>query len=119
MTGTNGSGAIGTFLTGTSSSAAPTLSVTTTRNNSWVWASSNDPSHDTSFTVSAGQTLLRQYGDATNLCSSAVSQQSAVTLVSGTSVTMNYTAPTVDSCNILGVEILRATHLNLGSQGVG
>jgi hypothetical protein len=121
MTGTSGSGAIGALNTAASTSAAPTVSVTTTRNNSWVWAAGNDPANAsgaTSAVAGSGQLLLRNSKDTTNACSGWTQRQTALTPVSGTSVTMNNTAPT-DSCNILAVEILPAIHYNLGATGVG
>jgi hypothetical protein len=119
ISGTNGAGGIGAFSIGTSSSAAPTITVTTTRNNSWVWGTGNDPTNNTGFSVGTGQTLLRQNGDSTNVCSSGFSQQTALTATSGTNVTINYTSPSADSCNILAVEILPAINRNMESLGVG
>jgi hypothetical protein len=120
LSGTNGSGAIGAFSTAASSSAAPTVSLTTTRNNSWVWGAGNDPlSGSTSAVAGANQLLLRNSKDATNACSGWAQRQNALTTTSGTSVTINNTAPSTDSCNILAVEILPAVHYNLALAGVG
>ncbi|HEV2412261.1 MAG TPA: hypothetical protein VGS28_00445, partial [Candidatus Saccharimonadales bacterium] len=119
ITGTNGSGAIGAFSTGSSTNAAPTISVTTTRNNSWVYGAVNDPVANSTNTPGTGQGVIRSVGDSTNVCKSWVQRQSAITTTSGTNVTINDTAPTTDSCNILAVEILPAVRHNLAATGVG
>lgn len=119
QSGTNGSGAIGSFVTGTSTTAAPTINLTTTRNNSWVWAATNDPTGTTAPVMGASQTLIRNISDATNTCQSWMQRQNAFTPQTGTTVTMNATAPSTDSCNILAVEILPAIHYNLGITGIG
>lgn len=123
MSGANGSGAIGAFGTAASTSAAPTVSITTTRNNSWVWGAGNDPANAggaTSAVAGTNQLLLRNSKDTTvNACSGWAQRQTALTPVSGTSVTINNTAPSTDSCNILAVEILPAIHYNLAATGAG
>src|SRR5262249_45494029 len=59
--GTNGSGAIGATATGSASSGAPTASLVTTRNNSWVFGAGNDYDNPIAPTVGSGQTLIHQY----------------------------------------------------------
>lgn len=120
LSGSNGSGAIGAFQTAASTSAAPTVSLTTTRNNSWVWGAGNDPSNGTTTPVAGtNQTLLRSYKDSSNVCSSWIQRQNTITATSGTTVTINDSPPTADSCNILALEILPAVHHNLGALGTG
>jgi hypothetical protein len=119
MTGTNGSGAVGAFNTGSSTNAAPTITVTTTRNNSWVWGAGNDPVATTTATAGSNQTILRTTSDATNTCRSWMQRQNALTSSAGSNVTINATAPSADSCNILAVEILPAVYHSLGATGAG
>jgi hypothetical protein len=120
FTGTNGSAAIGNIVTGTTTAAAPSVSLTTTRDNSWVWAAVNE-GNTAAGTITAGtsQTILRSQNDVGNTCASFMWRQNAITPTSGTSVTMNCTAPTTGNCNILAVEILPAVRKNLGDLGIG
>ncbi len=119
MTGTNGSGAIGAVATAGSAGVAPTVSLTTTRNNSWVFGAVNDSSASTTPTAGSNQTLLRTVSDGTNLASGWTQRQNTITPTSGTVVTINNTAPSTDTCNILAVEILPAVSHSLGSTGAG
>jgi hypothetical protein len=109
--GSNGSGAIGATKSVNAASGAPTASLTTTRNNSWVMGVGNDYDQAVARTVGANQTLIHQYlspsGDTYWM-----QRQNASTPVSGTSVTINDTAPTTDRYNFSIVEILPA--LNSG-----
>jgi fibronectin type 3 domain-containing protein len=85
-------------------SGAPTLSLTTTRGNSWVFAVGNDWDKAIARTVGANQTVVDQdlapVGDTYWL-----QRQNATTPNSGTSVTMNDTAPTSDQWNLALIEI--------------
>ncbi|MEO6513404.1 MAG: galactose oxidase-like domain-containing protein [Candidatus Saccharimonadales bacterium] len=87
---------------------APTVSLTTTRASSWVWAVGTDWSNATARTVGAGQTKFDEYlapvGDTYWL-----QNQTALTTNAGTSVTMNDTAPTTDKFNFAAIEILSGT----------
>src|SRR5262249_3181474 len=58
--GTNGSGAIGAIGTGNSSSGAPTASLTTTRNGSWVVGVGADFYGAANRTLGANQTIVHQ-----------------------------------------------------------
>ena len=86
---------------------APTATLTTTRAGSWVWGVGADWSTATGRTVGAGQTLVDQYlapaGDTY-----WVQRQSATTAASGTTVTINDTAPTADLYDLAVVEVLAA-----------
>jgi hypothetical protein len=103
--GTNGSGAIGATLSVNASSGAPTGTLTTTRNNSWVFGVGNDYDNATSRTLGANQTLVHQYltplGDTY-----WVQRQNSPTALTGTGVTVNDTAPTTDRYNLSLCEIL-------------
>jgi fibronectin type 3 domain-containing protein len=95
----NGATATGGAVTG-----APAVSLTTTKAGSWVWGAGSDWSKATARTVGAGQTLVDQYlapgGDTY-----WVQRQTNVTPASGTSVTINDTAPTADKWNLVAIEV--------------
>ena len=105
--GTSGSGAIGARASASAGSDAPTASLVTTRNNSWVIGVGNDWDNAIARTVGPNQTLVHQFmpsvGDTY-----WVQRQSGPTSLSGTSVTMNDTAPTSDRYNLTIVEVLPA-----------
>jgi hypothetical protein len=105
--GTNGSGAIGATGTGNASSGAPTASLVTTRNNSWVFGVGNDYDNAIARTPGSGQSLVHQFltpvGDTY-----WVQMRNAPTPASGTTVPINDTAPTTDRYNLTICEILPA-----------
>ena len=105
--GTNGSGAIGVFASGNANPGAPTAQLVTTRNNSLVVAVGNDYDNAILRTPGSGQTVVHQYlapvGDTY-----WVQRQNASTPLSGTSVTINDTAPTGDRYNLAICEVLAA-----------
>jgi hypothetical protein len=103
--GTNGSGAIGATGSGSAPAGAPTATLTTTRNNSWVMGVGVDWDNPISRVVGANQTLVHQFmppaGDTY-----WVQRLNAPTPVAPTSVTLNDTAPTADRYNLTVVEVL-------------
>jgi chitodextrinase len=103
FTGANTSVNGATASTG-AASGAPTASLTTTGANSWVFAVGNDYDNAIARTVGVSQTLVDQYlasvGDTY-----WVQRQNTTTPNSGTSVTMNDTAPTSDQWNMALIEI--------------
>ncbi|MFI5248043.1 MAG: hypothetical protein ACHQWV_05780, partial [Nitrospirales bacterium] len=103
--GTNGSGAIGSVGTRNANPGAPTATLVTTRNGSLVIGVGNDWDNAIGRTLGTGQTLVHQYlpsvGDTY-----WVQMQSGPTLLSGTSVTINDTAPAGDRYNLSIVEVL-------------
>jgi hypothetical protein len=107
-TGTNGSGAIGATASGSSGQGAPTASLVTTRNGSWVLGVGNDWDNAISRTPGAGQVLVHQYlapvGDTY-----WVQRQNTATAASGTTVSINDTAPATDQYNLTICEVLPAT----------
>ena len=107
ISGTNGSGAIGATGTANSPAGAPTASLITTRNNSWVVGVGND--YDNAIDRSAGnnQTLVHEYLTPTG-DTYWVQMQSTPILTSGTRVTINDAAPTTDRYNLSLCEILPA-----------
>jgi hypothetical protein len=105
--GANGSGAIGATTSANAGSGAPTAKLVTTHNNSWVFGVGNDFDSAISRTPGAGQTVVHQYLAATG-DTYWVQRQNAPTPLSGTSVTINDTAPTGDRYNLAICEILPA-----------
>jgi hypothetical protein len=105
--GTNGLGAIGAIGTGNANPGAPAAKLVTTRNGSLVLGVGNDWDNAIARTLGAGQSLIHQdfapVGDTY-----WVQMQSSPILLSGTSVTMNDTAPTGDRYNFSIVEVLAA-----------
>ena len=105
--GTNGSGAIGAVGSGNADPGAPTATLVTTGNGSLVLAVGNDWDSGIARTPGTGQAVVRQdlapVGDTY-----WVQMQSSPILLSGTTVTINDTAPTGDRYNLSIVEILAA-----------
>jgi uncharacterized protein (TIGR03437 family) len=109
--GSNGSGAIGTIGSGYAAPGAPTATLTTTRDNSWVFGVGNDYDTATPRTLGTGQSMVHQ--DLPNISGVAVDafwfqMQTNPTPASGTSVTINDTAPASDQYNLSIIEVLPA-----------
>ena len=105
--GTNGSGAIGNTNGNSASSGAPSVSLTTTRNGSWVFGVGNDWDNAISRTPGTNQSLVHQYL-ATVGDTYWAQKQNTPTALSGTQVFINDTAPTTDRFNLSIVEVLPA-----------
>lgn len=105
--GTNGSGAIGAIRSANSPLGAPGATLVTTRNNSWVFGVGNDYDNAISRTPGSGQVLVHQYLSSTG-DTYWVQRQNAPTPLSGSSVTINDTAPISDRYNLSICEILPA-----------
>jgi hypothetical protein len=103
--GTNGSGAIGAIQSANAGSGAPTAQLVTTRNGSLVIGVGDDYDNAISRTLGSGQILVHQFlspvGDTY-----WVQMRNAPTLLSGTTVVINDTAPTGDRYNLAICEIL-------------
>src|SRR5260370_9747955 len=106
--GKNGWGATGGVGGKSAASGAPTATIITTGNNSWVVGVGNDFDNAVARTVGSGQTLVHQ-----DLAPSGdtywVQRQINPIANSGTSVTINDTAPTKDRFNLSIAEILAAS----------
>ena len=93
---------------GSSGQGAPTASLVTTRNGSWVLGVGNDWDNAISRTPGAGQVLVHQYvapvGDTY-----WVQRQNTAAAASGTTVSINDTAPATDQYNLTICEVLPAT----------
>ena len=105
--GTSGSGAIGAIRSANSASGVPTATLVTTRGSSWVVGVGADWDNAIARTPGTGQSLVHQYL-ATIGDTYWVQKQNASTALSGTSVTINDTAPTTDRYNLSICEILAA-----------
>ncbi len=101
---------IGATGSGSAASGAPTASLTTTQYNSWVLGVGNDFDNAIARTVPVNQTLIHQ-----NLSPSGdtywVQRLSNPVAASGTSVTINDTAPTGDRYNMSIVEVLASSSI--------
>ena len=101
----SGSGAIGATASANAGSGAPAATLITTRNNSLVLGVGNDYSNALSRTLGTGQTLIHQLLASATGDTYWIQRQTATTPLSGTSVTINDTAPTGDSYNLSSVEV--------------
>jgi hypothetical protein len=117
----NGAAAIGAFTTGSTSGVPPSLSLTTTRNNSWVFFAANLPGSTGTPVGGTGQTIMRFQNDTTNTALGLMQRNNALTTSSGTNVTMNDTSPATPTTNMLAVEFLpqASAASNLMLLGVG
>ena len=107
--GTNGSGAIGAIGGNSGSTAAPAASLVTTRANSRVFGVGNDYDRAIARTIGPGQTMINQYL-ATVGDTYWVQRQTNPTPLSGTSVSINDTAPANDRYNLSIVEVLASSN---------
>jgi hypothetical protein len=103
--GTNGSGAIGATKSA-SGIGAPTATITTTRNNSWLFGVGIDFDNAIAHTPGTNQSLVHQDLDASTVDTYWVQMQNMPTPLSGTSVSIDDTAPTGDQYNLAIVEVL-------------
>jgi hypothetical protein len=87
-----------------SASGLPSVNDTTTRANSWVFAVSSDWSAGGLGTVGSGQTMIDE-DNVTGQYSAHIWRQTSTTASSGSSVTMNLTAPSGQQYNELAIEI--------------
>jgi len=102
--GSGGANAIGATGSGNSSKGAPTASLVTTRNNSWVFGVGNDYDNAISRTPGVNQTVVHQFLTPTG-DTYWVQMQNSTTPLSGTTVTVNDTAPTTDRYNLSIAEV--------------
>ena len=102
LSGTNGSGAIGATGNG-SDVGAPAATLTTTRNNSLVFGVGNDWDAAIARTVGTNQSLVHQYLPTVDTF--WVQRQNSVIPASGTTVSIDDSAPDSDQFNLSIVEI--------------
>ena len=117
VSGTNGSGAIGATGTGNANPGLPSATLVTTRGGSLVLGVGNDFDRAIARAPGAGQIVVHSYlapiGDTY-----WVQRQSSVTPLSGTSVSINDTAPSGDRYNVSIVEVLAAAGGGASTYGV-
>jgi hypothetical protein len=106
-TGTSGSGAIGATATANAASGAPAATLTTTRANSVVFGVGEDPTAKVARTPGVSQSIVHQLlcGVTGQTCTLWVQQVPTLVPATGTSVTINDTAPTADAYNLSLVEV--------------
>ena len=102
--GTGGSGAVGATGSANALVGAPTGSLVTTRNNSFVVGVGSDWDGQTARTLGAGQTLVSQYF-ATDGDTFWVQRLTNAVAAAGTTVTIDDTAPANHRYNLTIVEI--------------
>jgi len=102
--GVNGAGAIGAIASANAASGAQTATLVTTRNNSWVYGVGSDFDQATARTIGANQTMVHQFLSPSGDTYWMQRTTNAVPN-SGTSVTINDTAPTADRWNLFIAEI--------------
>ena len=102
--GTNGSGAIGAIASGSAGAGAPTATLVTTRANAWVFGVGNDFDNAIARTPGPNQTIVHQalpsVGDTY-----WVQRVTNPAAASGTTVTVNDTAPANHRYNLTICEI--------------
>ena len=109
-TGASGANAIGASNGGGGTAQTPSISLTTTRNGSWVFGVIGIGSNVT-MTAGTNQTIFSQVADTVNGGHEATLKQNATTATSGTSVPISITN-TNQTWNGACVEILPATGVN-------
>lgn len=114
--GTNGSGAIGATTSANGKTGAPSASVTTTQDSSWVYGVGNDFDNATPRTPGSGQSLVHEDLSVTG-DTYWVQMQNSPSYVAGTAVPINDTVPTTDRWNLAVVEILPAPSGTLSISG--
>jgi hypothetical protein len=108
FSGVNAAGAIGASAGKSAATGAPTASLVTTAANSWVLGVGNDYTNAVARTLGTGQSLIHQYLTSTG-DTYWVQMQAGPIVASGTTVTINDTAPTTDQYNLSIVELLAAS----------
>jgi hypothetical protein len=99
--------ALGAVGTGNAATGAPAATLTTTRNDSWVWGAGTDWDKATPRTLGAGQTLVDEFGSPSG-DDFWVQRRTSLTPAAGTAVTINDTAPAIDRWDLSLIEILSA-----------
>jgi hypothetical protein len=102
----SGASGIGATAGSNGPSGAPSVTLTTTAAESWVFASGNDYDNPIPRTPETGQTLQYQWLDTGTGDTYWVQSTSTATPAAGTAVAINDTAPTGDRWNLAAVEVL-------------
>jgi chitodextrinase len=86
---------------------APSTSITTTANNSWIWGVGNDWDNAIARTVGPGQKIIDQYLASTG-DTFWIQQRTSPTPTASTNVLINNPYPATDRWNLAAIEILPA-----------
>jgi hypothetical protein len=105
-----GAGGVGASAAASAASGAPSTSLTTTRDGSWVVGVGNDWDHATPRTVGPGQVLRHQWVDTQSGDTFWAQSQTGPTPKSGSLVSINDTAPTNDQWNLAAAEVLPSSN---------
>lgn len=108
FTGALSTGPIGAAAYASADTGTPTVSLTTTGSNSWVFGAGADTGSTNPRTLGAGQTMVDEASDGQWGSDWWVQRQTATTPSAGTLVTINDTARTTDVWDLATVEILPA-----------
>ncbi len=100
-----GAAGIGKRVAAGKASGPPTAPLVTTGPGSRVYAAGNDPDRAVAHVVGTGQTLVHQWLDAPETDTFWTQARTGVTGPTGSSVTINDTAPVSDKWNLAVVEI--------------
>jgi hypothetical protein len=100
-----GAGGTGAAVAAAASSGAPSVTLTTTKGQSLVYAVGNDYDNAIARTLSAGQLLVHQWLDLGSGDTYWVQSIAGSISVAGTAATVSDTAPTADRWNLSAVEV--------------
>jgi RHS repeat-associated protein len=101
----SGAGGVGTGVTGSAATGAPTVSLTTTAAGDVVVGDGNDWGGANAHTVGTGQSMIHEYTDTSFADDYWVQQVTAQSTAAGSAVTLNDSAPTGDRWNLAAIEI--------------
>ncbi len=104
-----GANAVGASTAASAATGAPTASVTTTKAGSQVLAAGNDWDAATARTLGPNQTMLHQFLDTTSGNTFWSQSITGTTPTTGTTVTINDTAPTNHRWNLAAIELLASS----------
>ena len=101
----SGAGSVGATVAGSAATGAPSVSLTTTASGSVVVGDGNDWGGATARTIGPGQTMLHEYTDTSFADDYWAQEVTVPTSTSGSTATINDTAPTGDRWNLAAIEI--------------
>jgi len=102
----SGAGGVGTSAGASSPSGAPSVYLTTTKTNAWVFGVGNDWDNAIDHTLGTAQTMMHQWVD-TGMDDTFWVQRSLTRIAeANTTVTINALAPTADRWNLSAVEVV-------------
>ncbi len=113
-----GTSADGAVASNNSISGAPTVSMTTARAGSWVWAVGNDWESAIDRTVGSGQTIFDQFLTSAN-DTYWVQRQNSAGNAANTTVTINDSTPTTDRWDFSAIEVSPAATTTTPTTPIG